>query len=150
MRSPTALPILLHSMLLAAGYSSLATARAAYPHRRLVAVFQPHLYSRTKAMAAEFGSALALADEVRAAFNNEYVTPAGRLLSDATTAYALALQWALLPTGEVVAVKLRKSSGVTSYDNAVERAIWKSSPLPPPDRRELFEPRLNLTFRPVE
>ena len=31
---------------------------------RLVAVFQPHLYSRTKAMAADFGSALALADEI--------------------------------------------------------------------------------------
>ena len=31
---------------------------------RLVAVFQPHLYSRTKAFAEEFGAALALADEV--------------------------------------------------------------------------------------
>ena len=31
---------------------------------RLIAVFQPHLYSRTKAFAAEFGAALALADEV--------------------------------------------------------------------------------------
>ncbi len=39
----------------------------------------------------------ALAAEVRAAFANAYVTPAGRILSDATTAYALALQFALLP-----------------------------------------------------
>jgi UDP-N-acetylmuramate--alanine ligase len=31
--------------------------------RRLIAVFQPHLYSRTKALASEFGAALALADE---------------------------------------------------------------------------------------
>jgi UDP-N-acetylmuramate--alanine ligase len=31
---------------------------------RLVAVFQPHLYSRTKVFAAQFGAALALADEV--------------------------------------------------------------------------------------
>jgi len=31
---------------------------------RLIAVFQPHLYSRTKALAGRFGSALALADEV--------------------------------------------------------------------------------------
>jgi UDP-N-acetylmuramate--alanine ligase len=30
---------------------------------RLLAVFQPHLYSRTKALAEEFGAALALADE---------------------------------------------------------------------------------------
>jgi UDP-N-acetylmuramate--alanine ligase len=32
--------------------------------RRLIAVFQPHLYSRTKALAEQFGAALALADEV--------------------------------------------------------------------------------------
>jgi UDP-N-acetylmuramate--alanine ligase len=31
---------------------------------RLIAVFQPHLYSRTKALATEFGAALAFADEV--------------------------------------------------------------------------------------
>jgi UDP-N-acetylmuramate--alanine ligase len=33
-------------------------------HRRLVAVFQPHLYSRTALLAREFGRALALADAV--------------------------------------------------------------------------------------
>jgi UDP-N-acetylmuramate--alanine ligase len=32
--------------------------------RSLIAVFQPHLYSRTKAFAEQFGAALALADEV--------------------------------------------------------------------------------------
>jgi len=31
--------------------------------KRLVAAFQPHLYSRTKVFAEQFGSALALADE---------------------------------------------------------------------------------------
>jgi UDP-N-acetylmuramate--alanine ligase len=31
---------------------------------RLIAVFQPHLYSRTRALAEQFGAALALADEV--------------------------------------------------------------------------------------
>jgi UDP-N-acetylmuramate--alanine ligase len=31
---------------------------------RLIAVFQPHLYSRTKALCAEFGAALTLADDV--------------------------------------------------------------------------------------
>jgi UDP-N-acetylmuramate--alanine ligase len=31
---------------------------------RLIAVFQPHLYSRTKVFATEFGAALALADEI--------------------------------------------------------------------------------------
>jgi UDP-N-acetylmuramate--alanine ligase len=43
-----------------------ATLRAArtLEHRRLVAVFQPHLYSRTQLLADEFGRALALADVV--------------------------------------------------------------------------------------
>jgi UDP-N-acetylmuramate--alanine ligase len=43
-----------------------ATLRAArtLPHGRLVAVFQPHLYSRTALLAREFGDALALADVV--------------------------------------------------------------------------------------
>ena len=42
--------------------ATLRAARAAHPDRRLVAVFQPHLYSRTRDFAPEFGSALALAD----------------------------------------------------------------------------------------
>ena len=41
-----------------------------------------------------------LASRVRAAFAAEYVTAGGRVLSDAATNYALALQWALLPTPE--------------------------------------------------
>ena len=47
--------------------------------------------------AARYG---ALADEVRQAFAREYVTPSGRVLSDAPTAYALAIAWALLPHEE--------------------------------------------------
>ncbi len=42
----------------------------------------------------------ALAEEVRRAFADEYVTAGGRVLSDAPTAYALALEWALLPSAE--------------------------------------------------
>jgi alpha-L-rhamnosidase len=38
-----------------------------------------------------------LAARVRAAFAREYVTGGGRVLGDAATTYALALQWALLP-----------------------------------------------------
>ena len=37
-----------------------------------------------------------------------------------------------LPTGEIIDVQLRKSSGVRAYDDAVQRAILKSSPLPRP------------------
>ena len=43
---------------------------------------------------------LALAAEARAAFVREYVTPSGRLMSDAETAYSLALVFDLLPTAE--------------------------------------------------
>jgi UDP-N-acetylmuramate--alanine ligase len=43
--------------------ATLSAARTLAP-RRLVAVFQPHLYSRTALLAREFGDALALADAV--------------------------------------------------------------------------------------
>jgi alpha-L-rhamnosidase len=41
-----------------------------------------------------------LAGEVRDAFAREFVTPGGRVLSDAPTVYALTLAWALLPTDD--------------------------------------------------
>jgi UDP-N-acetylmuramate--alanine ligase len=41
--------------------AAIAAAHTLAP-RRLVVVFQPHLYSRTRALAREFGSALAEAD----------------------------------------------------------------------------------------
>lgn len=44
--------------------ATLETARAAYPERRIVAVFQPHLYTRTRDFASEFGRALVGADAV--------------------------------------------------------------------------------------
>jgi UDP-N-acetylmuramate--alanine ligase len=44
--------------------ATLAAARTAYPGRRIVAAFQPHLYSRTRDFAREFGEALAAADSV--------------------------------------------------------------------------------------
>ena len=43
--------------------AAIATARTLEP-RRLVVVFQPHLYSRTQAMWREFGSVLAAADVI--------------------------------------------------------------------------------------
>jgi len=55
-----------------------------------------------------------------------------------------------LPTGEIIDVQLRKSSGNHAYDDAVQRAILKSSPLPRPERQELFQRDLTLRFRPVD
>ena len=56
----------------------------------------------------------------------------------------------LLPTGEVLSVKLARSSGNRTLDDAWERAILKSSPLPRPSKPELFVRDLRLRFRPSE
>ncbi|HEY4218393.1 MAG TPA: UDP-N-acetylmuramate--L-alanine ligase [Gemmatimonadaceae bacterium] len=42
----------------------VATARIAYPNRRLIVAFQPHLFTRTRDFAREFGESLAGADAV--------------------------------------------------------------------------------------
>ncbi|MDA1117388.1 MAG: energy transducer TonB [Proteobacteria bacterium] len=55
-----------------------------------------------------------------------------------------------LPTGEVLQAKLVISSGHAAYDDAVLRAILKSSPLPKPDSPTLFQRELKLTFRPKD
>jgi colicin import membrane protein len=57
-----------------------------------------------------------------------------------------------IPGGEVLSVKLRRSSGVPAYDEAVERAILRASPLPPPPPGVQFSEvrELNLVFRPKE
>jgi UDP-N-acetylmuramate--alanine ligase len=44
--------------------ATIRAARSAAPDRRLVVAFQPHLFSRTRDLAKEFGHALAEADEV--------------------------------------------------------------------------------------
>ncbi len=55
-----------------------------------------------------------------------------------------------LPTGEIIDATLRKSSGVRAYDDAVQRAIMKSSPLPRADPPDLFQRTLTLKFRPQD
>lgn len=42
-----------------------------------------------------------LADQVAQAFRTEYLTGGGRILSDAPTVYAMALEWGLLPTEQL-------------------------------------------------
>lgn len=58
----------------------------------------------------------------------------------------------LLPGGSVLNTRLSKSSGNAAYDNAVERAILKSQPLPLPPDATLFNRfrELQLGFRPTE
>jgi colicin import membrane protein len=59
----------------------------------------------------------------------------------------------LLPGGEVLDVRLVKSSGVPAYDAAVERAIHAADPLPVPSDPEMFQQQFrqaNYAFRPLE
>jgi len=55
-----------------------------------------------------------------------------------------------LPTGEILDVQLSKSSGNKALDEAIERAIRKSSPLPKPDQPELFQRVLELKYKPFD
>jgi UDP-N-acetylmuramate--alanine ligase len=70
--------------------ATLSAARQAYPGRRLVAVFQPHLYSRTIAHGEAMGQALAAADlvfvtEIYAAREQPVPGVSGRQVADAAT-----------------------------------------------------------------
>ena len=53
----------------------------------------------------------------------------------------------LIPGGEVLSVRLRRTSGNPAYDSAVERAILKASPLPLPPDPALFQQFRELTLR---
>lgn len=58
----------------------------------------------------------------------------------------------LLPDGSVLPPQLIKYSGNAAYDNAVERAILKSQPLPLPADAAMFDKfrKLRLKFKPAE
>lgn len=55
-----------------------------------------------------------------------------------------------LPTGDVLDIKLKRSSGNQALDAAIERAIRKSSPLPKPDDPSLFQRTLEIKYKPYE
>jgi UDP-N-acetylmuramate--alanine ligase len=78
--------------------ATLAAAREAFPGRRLVGIFQPHLYSRTRDFAEEFGRALAGADLV-------WVT-------DVFPAREAAIPGV---DGELVAAAVRRAGGQVTY-----------------------------------
>ncbi len=71
--------------------ATLEAARQAFPGRRLVAVFQPHLFSRTEAHGVAMGQALAAADvavvtEIYAAREKPVPGVSGRAVADAARA----------------------------------------------------------------
>ena len=78
--------------------ATLSAARAAYPERRIIAAFQPHLYSRTRDFAREFGASLAAADsvfltEIYPAREQPVEGVTSTLIVDALTAAGGALAW---------------------------------------------------------
>jgi UDP-N-acetylmuramate--alanine ligase len=79
--------------------ATLAAARQSFPGRRLVAVFQPHLFSRTAAQAEAMGQALAAAD-----------------LAIVTDVYAAREQPIPGVSGELVARAVGQAGGVAVYE----------------------------------
>lgn len=78
--------------------ATLEAARQAFPSRRLVAAFQPHLYSRTRDFAREFGEALARADalylcEIYAAREQPMDGVSSALVAEAVTAAGARVDW---------------------------------------------------------
>jgi colicin import membrane protein len=84
-------------------------------------------------------------DKIRAKIRGNVLLPPG--IQGNPEALVLVTQ---LPTGEVLDAKLVISSGHTAYDDAVLRAILKSSPLPKPDTAGMFQRALELKFRPKD
>ncbi len=87
--------------------------------RRLIVAFQPHLYSRTKALATEFGAALAAADEVavldvypaREEPVGELEGVSGMMVASATADHAGGRPVWWLPTADLAAQALRPRIG---------------------------------------
>jgi UDP-N-acetylmuramate--alanine ligase len=98
--------------------ATLEAARDLNP-RRLIVAFQPHLYSRTKALATEFGAALAAADEVavldvypaREEPVGELEGVSGMMVASATADHARGRRVWWLPTADLAAQALRPRLG---------------------------------------
>ncbi len=77
--------------------ATLEAARQAYPGRRLVAVFQPHLYSRTAAHGSAMGAALAadvvVVTDVYAARESPMPGVSGRVVADAARQAGREVHW---------------------------------------------------------
>jgi len=86
-------------------------------------------------------------EKIKAKIRSKIILPEG-LQGNPQARFAVSV----LPTGDVVQVKLLRPSGQPAYDSAVERAILKASPLPmPPDSALVSEFRdLDLKFSPNE
>jgi colicin import membrane protein len=97
-----------------------------------------------KASAARSRAIEAYVEKIRAKVKGNIVLPPG--VSGDPFALFYVDQ---LPDGSVIEVRLKRSTGNAQLDSAIERAIQKSSPLPKPDKPELFNRTLELKFYPL-
>jgi len=94
--------------------ATLAAARQRYPAARLVVAFQPHLYSRTKALGEAMGIALAMADvavvtDVYAAREEPLRGVTGKIVAKAARRAGVKVEW--VPKRERLAAKLEQLVG---------------------------------------
>lgn len=117
-------------------------------NQRARAEAEANLLAQLKSEQASAGRARGLADyaaKVRVKIRGNIVLPFG--IQGNPEAIFEVTQ---LPSGEVLSVKVRKSSGNQTLDAAIERAILKSSPLPKPDDPGLFVRELKIPYRPLD
>ncbi|HMA90007.1 MAG TPA: energy transducer TonB [Burkholderiales bacterium] len=84
-------------------------------------------------------------DKIRAKIRGNIVLPPG-IKGNPEARFVIVL----LPTGEVLDVRKTQSSGLPALDDAIDRAIRKSSPLPKPDDTRVFERKIEITYRPLD
>lgn len=85
------------------------------------------------------------AGKIRIAIRNKIVLPPG-LQGNPEAVFEVNQ----LPSGDVLSVRLKRSSGVPALDAAIERAIRSASPLPKPNDPALFQRDLEIKYKPFE
>ncbi len=104
--------------------------------------------NKAAAQAAEQGKLISeYMERIRSKVRQNIVEPPG-MQGNPTAEFDVVV----IPGGEVLSVRLVRSSGVPAYDAAAERAIMKSAPLPLPPNPELFSRfrDLRLSVRPKQ
>ncbi len=104
--------------------------------------------NKAAAQAAEQGKIISeYMERIRSKVRQNIVEPPG-MQGNPTAEFDVVV----IPGGEVLSVRLVRSSGVAAYDAAAERAIMKSAPLPLPPNPELFSRfrDLRLVVRPKQ
>ncbi|WP_199028739.1 TonB family protein [Ralstonia sp. ASV6] len=120
-------------------------------HAMRVSFSKPFVFStdgatiRTAALSPDLSAAtLAYAEKVRAKVRSNLLVSDGNLPSDISAVVRVLLG----PDGAVLRATLQKSSGVTTYDDAVLKAIERSSPLPLEKPGQVGSRTIVLTFKP--